>query len=192
LRASILTRSFYGRENPALTGELLEEAPGIFNWVLEGLDRLREPGYFLTPRTAKEAQRHLEDLASPVGAFVRDRCRVGPDLIVDKDDLWTAWKDWCSEEGAHPGTKAVFVCNLRASVPDAVPQRPIRNGRRVHVIAGLEVGPAVDPIPDTPDGNDDHVRGQRPRQIAFLAQPRGRSGMSGIQPIVGPTRETAS
>jgi putative DNA primase/helicase len=179
---SILSRSFYGCENPALTGELLEEAPGIFNWALEGLDRLRERGYFLTPGSAQEAQRHLEDLASPVGAFVRDRCRVGPDLIVDKDDLWAVWKEWCSEEGAHPGTKAVFVRNLRASVPDAIPQRPIRNGRRVHVIAGLEIGPAVDLTPDIPDEKRHHVTSQRPRQVSLLAQPSGPSGMSGIPP----------
>src|SRR5206468_776830 len=62
---SILTKSFYGRENPRLTVELLEESAGIFNWAIEGLDRLRERGHFLTPRSAQEAQRHLEDLASP-------------------------------------------------------------------------------------------------------------------------------
>jgi putative DNA primase/helicase len=39
---SILTESFYVRENPALTRELLEESAGIFNWALEGLDRLRD------------------------------------------------------------------------------------------------------------------------------------------------------
>ena len=101
----------------------------------------------MTPSSAREAQRHLEDLASPVGAFVRDRCYLGPELDVDKDELWTAWKEWCGDEGAHPGQKALFIRNLRASVPDAVPKRPTRNGRRVHVIAGIGLGTTVDPIP---------------------------------------------
>ena len=69
-----------GSENPGLTDELLAEAPAIFNWALEGLDRLRERGYFVTPTSAREAQRHLEDLASPVGAFVRDMLRRRPGL----------------------------------------------------------------------------------------------------------------
>lgn len=60
---SILRTSFYGRENPKLTAELLAEAPGIFKWALEGLDRLRDRGYFQLPASAREAQRHLEDLA---------------------------------------------------------------------------------------------------------------------------------
>jgi putative DNA primase/helicase len=107
---TLLRESFYGRENPALTRELLEEAPGIFNWALEGLDRLRQRGYFVTPSAAREAQRHLEDLASPVGAFVRDRCAVGPAFEIDKDALWGAWKAWCLDEGRdRPGTKAVFA-----------------------------------------------------------------------------------
>ena len=53
---SILTDVFYGRENPALTAELLEEAPGIFNWALDGLDRLLERG--LLRHADVGAQRH--------------------------------------------------------------------------------------------------------------------------------------
>ncbi|MCH7779836.1 MAG: hypothetical protein IH848_03245 [Acidobacteria bacterium] len=39
----MLTKSFLGREDPALTGKLLAESSGIFNWALEGLDRLPRP-----------------------------------------------------------------------------------------------------------------------------------------------------
>ena len=137
---SILTTSFYGRENPKLTNELLGEAPGIFNWALEGLDRLRDRGYFLLPATAQEAQRHLEDLASPVGAFVRDVCVVGPAYQVDKDDLWEAWKAWCTDEGRdRPGTKAVFARDLRATVPGLTPIRPRDGEERSHAWRGLNV-----------------------------------------------------
>ena len=136
----VLTNSFYGREDPTLTDQLLLEAPGIFNWCLEGLDRLVDRGHFEQPEAAASALQHLEDLASPVNAFVRDRCRVGSDLAVAKDDLWAAWKDWCSNEGAHPGTKSVFVRDLRAAVPGATPQRPRRpDGTREQVITGLSL-----------------------------------------------------
>src|SRR4029078_10071103 len=112
---STLTTSFYGRENPRLTDELLSESSGIFNWALEGLDRLRERGFFVTPASAREAQRHLEDLASPVSAFARERCTVRADVDVKKDDLWKAWREWCETEGAKSGTKAVFVRDIRAA-----------------------------------------------------------------------------
>ena len=73
-------QSFYGREDPNLTDTLLAEAPAIFNWALRGLDRLNDRGHFEPPASSREAVRHLEDLSSPVGAFVRDCCEIGPGL----------------------------------------------------------------------------------------------------------------
>jgi putative DNA primase/helicase len=94
----------------------------------------------MTPTSALEAQRHLEDLASPVGAFVRDMCVLGPACEVGKDELWAAWKQWCIEEGRErPGTKAVFARDLRATVPGLTPVR-LRNGdERSHAFRGIDL-----------------------------------------------------
>ncbi len=168
-----MTRSFYGKENPGLTAELLAEAPAIFNWGLEGLDRLRERGYFVSPTAAREAQRHLEDLASPVGAFVRDRCHVQPELVIEKDALWTAWKTWCQDEGIHPSTKTVFARDLRASVPRAVPGRPRVDGKRIHVWTGIGLAdPQSDETPDHPDRDDLDELGQGGQGYELFVDPQ--------------------
>ena len=73
-----LIQSFYGQEDLSLTRKLLEEAPGILLWAIAGRDRLAARGYFVQPASAKQAVEELSDLASPVGAFVRERCMVGP------------------------------------------------------------------------------------------------------------------
>jgi putative DNA primase/helicase len=91
----VLTNTFLGREDPALTDTLLAESPGIFNWALDGLDRLLARGYFEQPAVSRDAMQRLEDLASPVSAFVRDCCVIDPIREIAKDDLWAAWKDWC-------------------------------------------------------------------------------------------------
>jgi putative DNA primase/helicase len=133
-----LRKSFYGREDPRLTETLLAEASGIFNWALAGLDQLRERGHFVQPESAEEALRHLEDMSSPVGAFVRDRCDVGPAKEVDKNVLFAAWKNWCEQEGRErPGTKAVFTRDLRAAVPGVSPARPRDGEERRHVLQGI-------------------------------------------------------
>jgi putative DNA primase/helicase len=130
--------SFYGREDPTLTDTLLGESTGIFNWALEGLDRLLERGHFVQPSAALEALRHLEDMSSPVGAFVRDACDVGPAHEIDKDVLFYAWKTWCAEEGRdRPGTKAVFTRDLRAAVPGLLPRRLRDGDQRRHVFQGI-------------------------------------------------------
>ncbi len=113
----VLTRSFYGQENPKLTAELLEEAPAIFNWALEGLDRLNQRGYFVNPASGAEAILQMEDLSSPISAFLRDRCVVGAHYTIKVDALWTTWKSWCEDEHRHPGTRAVFGRDLRAAIP---------------------------------------------------------------------------
>ena len=100
----LLQHSFYGRENPSLTAELWEELPGIFNWSLDGLQRLRERGRFKQPAASKDAIQHLEDLSSPVGAFIRDRCAVGPGLKVETGDLYRDYRAWCEEHGRPPST----------------------------------------------------------------------------------------
>ena len=79
----VLTKSFYGRENFELTDELLAKAPAIFNWALEGLDRLNARGHFVNPESGKAAIQELEDLSSPISAFVRDECVVGSDHRVE-------------------------------------------------------------------------------------------------------------
>jgi putative DNA primase/helicase len=135
-----LQRSFYGKEDVTLTKKLTAEATGILNWALEGLDRLNDRGAFLVPTSAAEALRQLEDLSSPVGAFVRDRCIVGPAHEEDKDVLWSEWKSWCDEEGrARPGTKAVFLRDLRAAVPGVQTIRPRIDGKQVYRLQGLAI-----------------------------------------------------
>ena len=156
----VLTKSFLGREDPALTGKLLLEASGIFNWALAGLDRLKERGYFEPPESSKEAALQLEDLSSPISAFVRDRCRVKASEIVRVDDLWAAWRAWCEDDNRHPGTKAVFGRNLKAAVPMIRKTRPRHGGDRAHRYEGIGTH-----LGKTVHGHGDHYdQGDRSQQ----------------------------
>ena len=112
-----LTNSFLGKEDLDLTPRLLKELPGILNWALRGLDRLRKRGRFKMPESSLEAIRQLEDLASPVGAFVRDWCGVGPDKRVRVATLYDAYCKWCETEGHKSASNIVFGRNLRAVLP---------------------------------------------------------------------------
>ncbi|MCC6425920.1 MAG: hypothetical protein IT435_03770 [Phycisphaerales bacterium] len=113
-----LTASFYGKEDLNLTGRLVTEMPGILLWALEGRERLQARGHFAQPKTGADAILDLEDLASPVSAFVRDRCVVGPGHRAGIDDFYKAWQSWCEQEGnikAPP--KQTFGRDLAAAVP---------------------------------------------------------------------------
>ena len=85
--------------------KLLTELPGILNWAIAGWARL-DGADFKQPASAKEAMEQLEDLASPIGAFLRERCDIGAAYsVVSK--LFGAWKTWCEAQGRdRPGTIA--------------------------------------------------------------------------------------
>jgi putative DNA primase/helicase len=137
----ILLKSYYGHENPQLTDELLTESPAIFNWALDGLDRLTERGHFVHPASGADALQQLEDLSAPVSAFIRARCVVDGTATVEVDGLWTAWKAWCEEENHPLGTKATFGRDLRAAVPTLKRSRPREGDDRTYSYEGIMLRP---------------------------------------------------
>jgi putative DNA primase/helicase len=125
-----LVKSFYGQENPRLTQELMDELPGILVWAIEGLKRLRVRGHFVQPQAVADAVQEMEDLASPVLAFVRDECEVRTGHREWVDNLYGAWKRWCESDGRNTvTTKAVFGRDLAAAVPGVVCRRHSVHGR---------------------------------------------------------------
>jgi putative DNA primase/helicase len=133
-----LKESWFGREDTRLTDRLLVELPSILLWAIEGWRRLRERGYFVQPDAGREMLGELEDLSSPVGAFVRARCKVGPGCTVEKQMLFNAWKQWCEEQNRErPGDAATFGRNLRAVLPHLGESYPRQGEGRVYVYEGI-------------------------------------------------------
>jgi putative DNA primase/helicase len=133
-----LTQSFFGREDHGLFDRLVPELPGILNWALEGFDRLYARGRFVQPASASELIQEFEDLGSPIGAFVRERCEVGRGFEVIKDRLFALWKTWCQETGRdRAGTIQTFGRNLRSAVPWLGESRPHVLGVRVRYFEGV-------------------------------------------------------
>jgi putative DNA primase/helicase len=133
----VLTKSFYGHEDRGLTNKLLEELPGILNWAIKGWQRLRERGHFLQPETARDAINTLEDLGSPIGAFLRDTCEVGDGRTVSVDAIYDAWEGWCEGQGQKPGTKAIFGKELHAALPGLKMSFPHEGNERVRTYVGV-------------------------------------------------------
>ncbi len=120
-----LTKSFYNREDLDLKNRLLGELPAILNWAIEGWQRLQDRGHFLQPPSSADIIEALEDLGSPVGAFVREKCVIEPGKEVACSTLFEQWKTWCEDAGRkQPGTKQSFGRDLRAAVPGIKTTQP--------------------------------------------------------------------
>ncbi len=139
-----LVQSFYGKENLTLIGKLLAELPKILGWAMDGRERLGKRGRFIQPNSGQEVANELADLASPVGAFVREVCIVDPRYSTECGKLFSAWVAWCRDNNLdHPGTTQMFSRNLGAAVPGAqTVQRRIPNTEeRERVYAGICLRP---------------------------------------------------
>jgi putative DNA primase/helicase len=142
------TRSFYGAEDTGLTGRLLAELPGILLWAMKGWKRLRERGRFEQPESGKGLVAEMEDLSSPIGAFVRECCEVGPAFQVFMDDLYQRFKSWCKAQGRKDvPIKQVFGRDLRAALPHLDERQPrLPGGERARVYTGLRLRESADPV----------------------------------------------
>ena len=133
-----LTKSFYGREDTTLTDRLLLELAGILNWSIDGWRRLQERGHFLQPQTAIETAQELDELANPVGVFVRDYCVVGPDQAIQVDDLYAMWGVYCAQYGYDgPSDVQTFGRDLAAAVPSIKTKQRRKDGARSRCWIGI-------------------------------------------------------
>lgn len=133
-----LTESFYGREDPLLTKRLLGELSGILNWAIEGRQRLVDRGHFVQPGSGRDAARELEELGSPIGTFVSERCNTGSDFEVAVDSLLRAYSAFCDERGlAQPPNAAIFGRDLRAAVPNIDTKQKRVSGIQVRHFTGI-------------------------------------------------------
>jgi putative DNA primase/helicase len=131
--------SFYGREDPKLTGKLLAELPGILKWSLDGLDRLIKRGRFVQPASADDVVEQIELLAAPVRAFLGEVCTTDdPSAEVSPAALYRCWKEWCERNGyEHPGNAQTFGRNLRAAFPPLRMAQRRQDGDRERYYVGI-------------------------------------------------------
>ena len=134
-----MVNSFYGKEDLGLGEKLTPELPSILLWAIAGWKRLTERGHFVPPASSAAAQQELEDLGSPIGAFLRDTCIVAQGQSANAEAMFSAWRTWCLEQGRdHAGTKQTFGRDLAAAVPRLkVTQPRAEDGTRLREYEGV-------------------------------------------------------
>ncbi|MCG2629733.1 phage/plasmid primase, P4 family [Bradyrhizobium sp. WYCCWR 13023] len=132
--------SFEGREDFELDIKLRAELPGILNWALDGLDRLKARGRFVEPDDSKVAKRNLLYQSNPVHGFVAECCKVGPGTETDKDVLYEAFSQFCRQSGFN-STKVLpkFSQDLQDLFDVTVRRRTADDGRQPGVFVGIRL-----------------------------------------------------
>jgi putative DNA primase/helicase len=93
--------SFLGHEDRQLTAKLRAELPGILNWALKGLARLRDRNRFPDCPESEEAKIRMLHVSEPIRGFVEEKCELG-DFHIDKAVMYPRYRNYCRSVGVHP------------------------------------------------------------------------------------------
>ncbi|MDP9437240.1 MAG: phage/plasmid primase, P4 family, partial [Actinomycetota bacterium] len=90
--------------DPELKDKIKAEAPGILNWALEGLRRLRERGRFEPPEVVRTATEGFHEANDVPTMFVREACVVSDAAGCEEraGALYEAYRHWCRVNGHKP------------------------------------------------------------------------------------------
>ena len=91
----------------------------------------------------------MRDLASPVAAFVRERCKLGANEQIEVGALYDAYKSWCQDSEHPKSSKQVFGRDLRAATPAIHIGQAGARGSRTRIYKGIALRPSGE---DEPDG----------------------------------------
>ena len=136
--------SFLGREDRDLTnvrgtGKLQRELPGILNWALDGLERLRDNGRFMDCPESDEAKIRMLQASEPVRGFVEEKCEVRDGVHIDKADLYARYREYCKTvQGVHPMAANKFAERLHYLYPTiGLGKRSASDGSRPPIFDGI-------------------------------------------------------
>jgi P4 family phage/plasmid primase-like protien len=112
------------------------ELPGILNWALAGLFRLRQHQAFDVPCVCRDAIDTLRAESNPARRFLQEYYQAGSGE-VEKESLYERYREWCGKNGHHSLATNKFAVEVFRAFPRAEARRPWKNGTRIHVFAGL-------------------------------------------------------
>jgi putative DNA primase/helicase len=97
-------------KDPNLAAKIIKkELPGVFNWVLEGLQRLVVQQKFTDCEKSAKAIEEFRRSSDSIALFVEE-CNVVPDLMTKTalKDLYQDYKSFCADDNYRPFAKRRF------------------------------------------------------------------------------------
>lgn len=90
------------------------EVPGMFNWALAGLVRLRKQGKFTLSEVVEANKAEYELESNPTKQFLRESLKSAPpDVMLRTRVLFKLYRKWATEAGYHPLAESTFVRELQ-------------------------------------------------------------------------------
>ncbi len=116
-----------------------KELPGIFNWAIEGLKRLRANKGFTTSPALETAKKIVRGENCSVSQFVDNHCTADVTGQVEIRRFLHEYSCFCTTYGLAKLTAPEVGAVLTKLMPDLRRRRVGSNGQQVNVYAGIKV-----------------------------------------------------
>lgn len=116
-----------------------EELSGLFNWALEGLERLLKQKDFSNTTSAEEVEIQYKKMSSSVAGFVEDMCEQDSEAEILKSEIYLAYCKYCRDNQLPADSEQTFHKKLPIYAP-YIKQMQIRmDNSRVRVWKGIKL-----------------------------------------------------
>jgi len=95
------------RRDLNLPDNLLNELPGIINWMLEGLQEYRRIG-LAEPDIVRAATAEYQEEQDILGEWIRENCVKGPGYWTPRAELYTSYHTWSTGRQENPMSPRKF------------------------------------------------------------------------------------
>ena len=99
--------------DPHIKEKLIKEMPGVFNWALKGLKRLKENKNFTESETINQAKREYEKENDTIKAFIDDKTEYPTGSYEVAREVYIRYKDYCELSGMNFTTRKTFTKKLK-------------------------------------------------------------------------------
>jgi len=133
-------KSFTDRENSDLLETMLvPELPGIFNWALQGLARLRQQDRFTVPKVSETEKAAYKLECNPARAFLLEHVEAFDGEFEDltRQCLYEQYETYCKETGEKPLSMTKFNREVRNVFPKVDEKQVRLFGEKPYVWCGI-------------------------------------------------------
>jgi P4 family phage/plasmid primase-like protien len=138
------------RDQDTVIAELLTEADGIMNWLIDGLADYYNDLYWMADEVKALTEEYRAEM-DILGEFIEDCCELKPSYSVEKSEFYAAYEEWCEENREKPVSKKAFTSMLK--------DRGIRDGRskRYRFYVGIGLKDSNDNWSDTSENRNSEL-----------------------------------
>lgn len=117
-----------------------DQMPGVLNWAIEGLKRLRRNERFTESAVCERAKAEYRAESNPAGTFLADYVEKSEfGTAVASSKLYEVYRVWCTETGHKPLSNNVFAKEVLRAYPNAVSKRFSESGIRRWCYEGIKL-----------------------------------------------------